>query len=199
MKIISIFILVLSLSVSAQKSNPRVIVKFPTDFYSSQPSKLLVYIKDATEGYLDYFKSNLEKVSEVSTFNQSKENNFDYFLVEFKNPLTVEASRKFFFDLKLKEVYTPANKKIYTEDLLSLNEIEMKKNKVLENYQVTEKSGNPAYIDYYNFNIYNIEAKMQSLYFNNYPENLFNGNVAMMKDKLRKALEERNEFVQRQK
>jgi len=199
MKRITFFILILSLSVSAQKSNPRVIVKFPSNFYSEQPSKLLVYLENATDGYLNYFISNLENVSEVSKFNQTKENNFDYFLVEFKTPLTVEASRKLFTDLKLKEIYTPAFKKIYTEDLLSLNEIELRKNKLLENYQVTEKSGNPAYIDYYNFNIYNIEAKMRSLYFNNYSENLFNGNVAMLKDKLKKALEERNEFIQRQK
>lgn len=198
MKLTAILIFLLSFSMNAQKQNPQVVVKLSSDFYDVQHKTLLLHIENATEGYLDYFVSNLKKINGISGFKQSKENHFDYFLIEFQNPISIPFLRQFFTELKLKEIYTPTLKKIYIEDLLTKQEIEDKKY-TLEYYQVTEKSGNPDYIDYYNFNVYNIEAKLQSLYFNNYQENLFNGNVAMMKDKLRKALEERNEFIQRQK
>lgn len=198
MKLTAIFIFLLSFSMNAQKLNPQVVVKLSSNFYDVQHKTILLHIENATEGYLDYFVSNMKKINGISGFKQSKENHFDYFLIEFQNPITIQFIRQFFTELKLKEIYTPNYKKIYVEDLLTTEEIEAKKF-VHQNYYFTEKSANPNYIDYYNFNIYNIEAKLQSLYFNNYQENLFNGNVAMMKDKLRKALEERNEFNQRQK
>ena len=198
MKLTAIFILLLSFSMNAQKHNPQVVVNFTSDFFNTENKTLRLHVENATDGYLDYFISNLKKIDGISEFKHSKDNQSDYFLIEFQNPLKIHFIRQFFTELKLKEIYTPTLKKIYIEDLLTKQEIEDKKY-TLKYYQVTEKSGDPDIIDYYNFNIYNIEAKIQSLYFNNYIKNLFNGNVAMMKDKLRNALEERNKFIQRQK
>lgn len=195
---LSVIFLLLSFSINAQKQTPRVVANFTSNFFNIENKTLLLHVENATDGYLDYLISKFKNIDDISEFKHSKDNQLDYFLIKFKQPITIQSIRQFFTHLKLKEVYTSTFKKIYIEDLLTKQEIEDKKN-TIKYYQITEKSCNPDYIDYYNFNVYNVEAKLQSLYFNDYQKNLFNGNVAIIKDKLRKALEERNEFIQRQK
>ena len=202
MKSISILLLFISISAFSQKTEPKFIVKAPTEkifFYDEQPNVLFLSIEQGNEGYDDYIYNKLKSSSLIKNVEKKSKDDLKYFSIEFNQPLTVKTAKIFFQNMNIKVFYTALKKKIYVEDLLTNEEILNKKSTTVQNFQVNEKCGNPEFLEYYNFNIFNIEAKLQSLYNNNYIRNLFNGNVAELKDRYKNALQQRNEFVKNKK
>jgi len=198
MKVLMVIFVFLNITLMAQISSPNVYVKFPSDkvlFYQEQPSSLILYVEKQNKGIL--MPDMIKQASNVKSVEQGNKDNYHYYKVEFVNPLTVELAKQFFKNIHLSEIYTPTNKKIYIDDMLTQNEIESFKNMPLQTFKFSENIGNTNHIDYYNFKVFNLESKIQSLYSNNYPHHLFSGNVAVLKDKLMNAKLERDNFVQR--
>lgn len=198
MKSIAIFLLFLSISAFSQKVEPKFVVKAPTEkklFYDVQPTVLFLSIQQSNDSYDDYIYNKLRSLSLIKNVERKKYKDLKYFYLEFTQPLTVETAKKFFQNMNIKVFYTELNKKIYVEDLLTYDEIFIKKNMTVQEYQVNEKCWDPKYLEYYNYNVFNIKAKQQSLYSNDYIRHLFNGNVADLKDRYRNALQQRDEFL----
>ncbi len=199
-KYLFILMVLASVSVMAQKTTPKIYIKVHHDkamFYEELPETLLMSIKDGTDGYVDYFLTNLKKCSLVTNYTPSTENQLTYYTVTFNKPLDVTAAKQFFNDIHAIVFYTNKDHKVYVKDLLTPEEIQARKNIPLQHFQTTDKCSNPNYLEYYNFNIYNIEAKTYSMYVNNYPMYLMNGSIATFNDKLQEALEARNNFLNR--
>jgi len=200
MKVLMTIFVFFNITLMAQNGSPNVYIKFPSDkvlFYQEQPSSLILYVEKQNKEIL--LPDMIKQATNVKSVEQGNKNNYHYYKVEFVNPLTVELAKQFFKNLHLSEIYTPTNKKIYVDDLLSQNEIELYKNLPQQTFKSSENIGNTNHIDFYNFKVFNLESKLQSLYLNNYPRHLFNGDVAELKDKLMNAKLERDNFVQRKK
>lgn len=198
MKSIILPLLFISISVFSQKTEPKIIIKTSNEkniFYDEQPNVLFLSIEQGNDGYNDYMYNKLNALSLVKKVEKKKKDALNYFSIEFNQPLTVESAKMFFQSMSIKCFYTTLMKKIYVEDLLTEEEILSRKNTKMQYFQTNEKCGDPQYIDYYNYNIFNIEAKMQSMYNNDYIKNLFNGNVADLRDRYKNALQKRNEFI----
>jgi hypothetical protein len=184
----------------AQKLTPKIYIKVNHDkvmFYQEFPKTLLISVKDATDGYMSYFLSNINSSSLVSNCTKLNKDQKIYYSVEFKNPLNIASTKQFFNDIHATVFYTNMNNKVYVKDILSDEEILAKKNTPLQNFQATDKCSNPNNIEYYNYNIFNIEAKAHSMFVNNYPMYLMNGSVASFDDKMQEAMEARSNFINR--
>lgn len=185
--------IVLPYSLLSQRLLPELnfITSQSIPFYDNKVSSLQMEIINNLGGYSEHLFKKISDNSLVANIKKVKENVFEIFFYE---PIDVNKFKVFIEYLGLKYFFIN-NNKIYTEDLLSKEEIEKKKNNIIDSYSYTSEINNPNSIEYYNFNIYNIDAKLQSLYSNNYPYHLLNGNVAKLRERKEYFLNERSKFL----
>ncbi|MCX7955347.1 MAG: hypothetical protein N3A01_09210 [Bacteroidales bacterium] len=195
MKLYVIFCLVIVLNIGlySQKLIPE--FNFITDktliFYENEPTTINLEILNSNSAFNQYIYEKIKKLSIISDVKVIKENIFE---INFLQPLSIPIFKFFVEQLNAKYFYINKNK-IYLEDLITKEEIEKKKSIQITTYKETPADNNPNNLEYYNYNIYNIEAKLHSLYFSNYPYHLLNGNVARLREKKDYYINERAKFL----
>jgi len=115
----------------------------------------------------------------------------------FKKETDVLTFRSFLEELKIEFFYVNDNK-VLTKTIIPISEAHDKTlNYVSRDYGFSADCNDTAKIDYYDFQIYYAQAKLQLMWGGNYPNSLFKGYVAKFTEILETTIVKRDLFLKK--
>jgi hypothetical protein len=113
----------------------------------------------------------------------------------FYKPTSLLMLKQYIADLGMNCFYV-YGKKVLLESLITIKEAQNKAaGFVIDNNPAPNGYNDSTKIEYYNFQIYYAESKLQNLWANDYLKNLFEGNVAKLTDQVNKIKSKRELFI----
>jgi len=185
-----------------QKSEPVLKIQWDNTnylFYNTPDIKKLDFtVTDISDELKESWVETAKKSSVLSKmeFSKTVKNSCSGIFI-FSGNIDEKKVQQIFKELGISAFYVN-DKKVLTETLITIKEAQEK----AMSFVIQGTPAQPGYndsnrIEYYNFQMYYFESKLQYMWANNYVHDLYEGYVAKMTDQLNLMTLKRNNFLKR--